>query len=53
MKFVLPARDNDYRLCVIQHVGDEGFGQRGIEEKHGAAGLKDAEMRGHDLPVVL
>jgi hypothetical protein len=49
----LSARENDYRLCVIQHVGDEGLGQRGIEKKHGTAGLKDAEMRGHDLPVVL
>ena len=49
----LPARDNDDRPCVIQHVGDEGFGQRGIEKKHGTAGLKDAEMRGHDLPIVL
>ena len=28
-------------------------GKRGVEEHQGAAGLENAEVRGHDLPVVL
>ena len=52
-ELVLPPRENDHRLCVVEHVGDQGVGQRGIEEHHGAASLENAEVRGHDLPVVL
>ena len=52
-ELVLPARQNDHRLCIIEHVGDQGVGQRGVEEHHRAAGLENAEVRGDDLPVVL
>ena len=52
-KLVLPPRENDHRLCVVEHVGDQGVGQGGVEEHHGAASLEDAEVRGDDLPVVL
>ena len=50
---VLPAGENDHRLGVVEHVGDQGVGQGGVEEHHGAAGLENAEVSGHDLPVVL
>ena len=52
-KPVLPARENDHRPRVVEHVGDQGVGQGGVEEHHRAAGLEDAEVAGHDLPVVL
>jgi hypothetical protein len=50
---VLPPRENDYRLCVVEHVGDQGVGQGGVEEHQGTASLENAEVSGHDLPVVL
>jgi hypothetical protein len=34
-------------------VAGQGFRQGGVEKHHGTAGLEDAKMRGHDLPVVL
>ena len=52
-ELVLPPRQNDHRLSVVEHVGDQGVGQGGIEEHHRAASLENAEVRGHDLPVVL
>ena len=52
-ELVLPPRQNDYRLCVVEHVGDQGVGQRGIQEHHCAASLENAQVRGHDLPIVL
>ena len=52
-ELVLPPRENDHRLRIVEHVGDQGVGQGGVEEHHGAAGLENAEVSGHDLPVVL
>ena len=52
-ELVLPPRENDHRLCVVEHVGDQGVGQGGVEEHHGSASLENAEVSGHDLPVVL
>jgi hypothetical protein len=52
-KLVLPPRQNDYRLCVVEHVGDQGVGQGGIEDHHRAASLENAKVRGDDLPIVL
>ena len=46
-------RENDHRLCIVEHVGDQGFRQAGVEKHHGAASLENAQVRGHDLPVVL
>jgi hypothetical protein len=34
-------------------VGDQGVGQRSVEEHHRTAGIENAEVSGHDLPVVL
>ena len=52
-ELALPPRQNDYRLCVAEHVGHQGVGQRGIQEHHCAASLENAQVRGHDLPIVL
>ena len=49
----MAARENDRRLCVAEHVGQQSFGQGGVEEHHRAARLEDAEVSGDDLPVVL
>ena len=49
----LPAREDDHRPGVLEHVGHEGVRQRGVEEHHRPAGLQDAEVGGHDLRVVL
>ena len=37
----LPPRENDHRLRVVEHVADQGVGQSGIEEHHGAASLEN------------
>ena len=50
---VLAAREDDHRPRVVDHVADQGVRQGRVEEHHGAAGLEDTEVRGHDLPVVL
>ena len=52
-ELVLPPRENDHRLCVVEHVGEQRVGQGGVEEHHGSASLENAEVSGHDLPVVL
>ena len=49
----MPPRENDDRLSIVEHVRDQGVGQRGVEEHHGATGLENAEMSGNDLPIVL
>ena len=49
----MPPRENDHRLCVLEHVGDQGVRQGGVEKHQGSAGLENAKVRGHDLPVVL
>ena len=48
-----PAGEDADRVCVLEHVRDQGVGQRGVEKHHHPAGLENAEVRGHDLPVVL
>ena len=50
---VLPAREDDHWLSVLQHVGDQVVRQGSVEEHHGATSLKDAEVGGHNLRVVL
>ena len=47
------ARENNDRLRIVEHVADQGVGQRGVEEHRGAAGLENAEVGGNDLPIVL
>ena len=50
---VLAPCEDDHRPRVVDHVADQRLRQGRVEEHHGAAGLEDAEVRGHDLPVVL
>jgi len=50
---VLPAREDDHWLSVLQHVGDQVVRQGSVEEHHGATSLKDAEVGGHNLRAVL
>ncbi len=49
----LPPGENDHRSGVVEHVGDHGVRQGGIEKQHGTAGLENTEVSGYDLPVVL
>jgi len=49
----LAAREYDHRLCVIEHVCDQRLGHGRIEEHQRTASLQNAEVTGHDLPVVL
>jgi hypothetical protein len=49
----LPPREYYHRLSVVEHVSDHGIGQGSVQEHQGTASLEDAEVRGHDLPVVL
>jgi len=45
--------ENDHGTSVLQHVADQRVGQGRIEEHEGPPSLENAEMGGHDLPVVL
>jgi hypothetical protein len=49
----LPPRENDDRLRIVEHVGDQCVGQCGVEKHHRAASPENAEVTGDDLPVVL
>ncbi len=49
----LSPGENNHWPGVIEHVGNEGVRQAGVEKHQGAAGLENAQMRGYDLPVVL
>jgi hypothetical protein len=52
-EFASPSRKNDHRLGVVEHVGDQGVGQGGVQEHHGSTSLENPEVGGHGVPAVL
>ena len=52
-KIALALGEHDNRPCVLKYVGEQCFGQGGVEKQHGPASLENAKVRGDDRPVVL
>ena len=50
---IVSPGQNDHWPRVLEHMGDQSFGQTAVEKHEGAASLEDTKVRGDNLPVVL